>query len=76
MELVTFFIPVIMACSSNQVSSCEMVQYEGYFESEQQCQKKLRDTLWPTLKPGQQFNTMCVTLEVNRVKKSDLNKNL
>ena len=76
MELVTFFIPVIMACASNQVSSCEMVQFEGYFESERQCQQKLRDTLEPRLKPNQQFNTMCVTLEVNRVKKSALNKNL
>ena len=49
MTALKFFIPVLMACKTEEIQSCQVVQYTGFFPSQQECRRvaqlKLKETL-------------------------------
>jgi len=77
-ELTTIFIPIAIVCRNLQAESCELIQYEGYFLSQQQCFDTINSTLKSKLNPSDRgrihVDAWCIDLEIEKVDKKLLPK--
>ena len=77
-ELATIFIPIAIVCRNLQAESCELIQYEGYFSTQQQCFDTINSTLKSKLTSGDRsrihVDAWCIDLKIERVDKKYLPK--
>jgi hypothetical protein len=77
-ELATIFIPIAIVCRNLQAESCELIRYEGYFLSQQQCFDTINSTLKSKLNPSDRgrmhVDAWCIDLEIEKVDKKLLPK--
>ena len=75
-EMITIFIPVAIICRDLSVKNCEMIQYQGYFHSEQECLNIIDTTFKSKLLPKDHshvhIDTWCVSTEIRAVDKKYL----
>jgi len=75
-EIITIFIPVAIICRDLSVKNCEMIQYQGYFHSEQECRNIIDTTFMSKLLSKDHahiyIDTRCVSTEIRAVDKKYL----
>ena len=76
MTSLMFFIPVLMACKTDEIQSCRVVQYLGFFDSESVCKLVAEAKLEETL-PEDWFHgeTWCISFSANSQINLTLEKN-
>jgi hypothetical protein len=77
-ELVTLFVPIAIVCKDMSVKNCEMIQYQGHFSSEKECQDIIDNTLKSKLLKKDRnrvhIDTWCINVEIEGVDKKYLPK--
>jgi len=79
-ELATLFIPVAIICKNSNADSCTMIQYKGYFHSQQQCYQHvdsdMRFKLSPKEKKHVYVDFWCVSIDIEKIDKKFLPKSI